>query len=216
MIGRRSFIIAGAALACARGAKAGLPVPPDARLAFRIMRHGSCIGSHTLDFRPNGNGLEVEIAVDVRVSFGPIPLVHYSHRAREIWLDDRLVGVSSHTDRNGRQLQMEAVWAGSALSVTGSGTRPYVAPHDAYATTYWRKASLFEPLIGTQDGTLNYPKIAGAGSDPIRLASGAQTKAQHYVLSGDMDVELWYDETDAWVGMRFNADDGSTISYERA
>ena len=130
MIGRRSFFIAGAALACARGAKAGLPVPPDARLAFRVMRHGSCIGSHTLDFRPSGNGLEVNIAVDVRVTFGPIPLVHYSHRAREIWLDDRLVGVSSHTDRNGRELQMAAVWGGSALSVTGSGTRPYVAPHE--------------------------------------------------------------------------------------
>jgi len=215
MIGRRSFIVAGAALTCARGARAGLPVPPDARLAFRVMRHGSCIGSHTLEFRVNGNGLEVDIAVDVRVSFGPIPLVHYYHRAREIWMDDRLVGVSSHTDRNGRQLQMEAVWAGSALDVTGSGTRPYTAPQHAHATTYWRKASLFEPLIGTQDGTLNYPKIVGPGSDPIRLASGAQTAAEHYVLSGDMDVELWYDEADEWVGMRFEADDGSTISYER-
>lgn len=215
MIGRRSFIIAGAAATCARGAKAGLPVPPEARLAFRVMRHGSCIGSHTLEFRTNGNGLEVDIAVDVRVWLGPIPIVHYYHRAREIWLGDRLVGVNSHTDRNGRELQMEAVRSGSALSVTGSGTRPYVAPSDAYATTYWRKASLFEPLIGTQDGTLNYPKIVEPGSDPIRLASGAQTEAKHYVLSGDMNVELWYDEADAWVGMRFEADDGSTISYER-
>jgi hypothetical protein len=179
------------------------------------MRHGACIGTHTLEFRTNGEALEVDIAVDVRVSFGPIPIVHYSHRAREIWLGDRFVGVSSHTDRNGRALQMEAVRAGSTLSVTGSGTRPYVAPSDAFATTYWRKASLFEPLIGTQDGTLNYPKIVEPGSDPIRLASGAQTEAKHYVLSGDMDVELWYDDADAWVGMRFEAADGSTISYER-
>jgi len=30
-----------------------------------------------------------------------------------------------------------------------------------------------------------------------------------------MDVELWYDANDTWAGMRFSADDGLVISYER-
>jgi hypothetical protein len=50
---------------------------------------------------------------------------------------------------------------------------------------------------------------------PIRLASGEETSARHYVLTGDLNLELWYDATDTWVGMRFNADDGSVISYQR-
>jgi hypothetical protein len=39
--------------------------------------------------------------------------------------------------------------------------------------------------------------------------------AKRYVLTGDLDVELWYDVSDTWVGMRFSVDDGSVISYER-
>jgi len=215
MICRRSFIAAGAALAYARGARAGLPVPPDRRIAFRLMRHGSPIGTHTVEFRGDGNTLLVDIAVEVRVWLGPIPLAHYFHRSRETWSGDRLVSVQGQTDRNGRQLNMAASWDGRGLAVHGTGTSPYVAPSDAYASTYWRKASLFGPLIGTQDGTLNRPSIVEPGVEPVRLASGVQTRAQRYVLSGDMNVELWYDETDAWVGMRFEADDGSTISYQR-
>ena len=190
-------------------------MPPDRRIAFKLIRHGSSIGTHTVEFRADGDTLLVDIAVQVRVWLGPIPIAHYTHHGRETWSGDRLVGVQAHTDRNGRQLNMAAAWNGRGLSVQGSGTSPYMAPIDAYASTYWRKASLFGPLIGTQDGTLNRPSIVQPPAERVRLASGAQTRAQRYVLSGDMDVEVWYDDADAWVGMRFAVDDGSTISYER-
>jgi hypothetical protein len=215
MISRRSFIVAGAALTYARGAQAGLPVPPDRRIAFDLIRHGSSIGTHTLEFRADGDTLLVDIAVQVHVNFGPIPIAHYVHHGRETWSGDRLVGVQSRTDRNGRQLTMAATMNSQGLSVQGSGTSPYIAPRDAYASTYWRKASLFGPLIGIQDGTLNRPSIVEPGVEPVRLASGAQTRAQRYKLSGDMNVEVWYDESDAWVGMRFEVDDGSQITYAR-
>jgi hypothetical protein len=185
-------------------------------MAFYLVRHGSRIGMHTLDFHSDGDSLIVDIAVDVHVWFGPFPVVHYTHHSRETWSGDRLVGLQGHTDRNGRPLSVAATWNGRALAVQGSGTSPYVAPADACASTYWRKAAMFGPMIGTQDGTLNRPSIVQPGFEQVRLASGTQTKAQRYVLSGDMNVELWYDESDAWVGMRFEADDGSTVSYERA
>ena len=34
-------------------------------------------------------------------------------------------------------------------------------------------------------------------------------------LSGDLDFDIWYDTSDTWAGMRFAADDGSVITYER-
>ena len=215
MLGRREILLAGVALTIGGGARAALPVPPDRHVAFRIMRHGNCIGTHALDFVSRGSVLDVDITVDVLVSLGPIPFVRYKHHARESWDGERLVGLSSHTDRNGRELSMEAARTASGLSVEGSGTQPYIAPPNAFATTYWRKASLFGPLIGTQDGGLVHPAISQPRPDPVRLASGAETAAHHYVLTGDLALELWYDSQDAWVGMRFEADDGSVISYER-
>ena len=215
MLGRRDLLVAGAAVVVGGNARAALPVPRGNGLAFRLMRHGAAIGTHSLAFRRSGDALEVDIAVDVLVKFGPFPFVRYTHHNREVWQGDRLVGVSAHTDRNGTELHMAAAWTDTGLRVEGSGTRPYVAPPNAFATTYWRRATLFGPLIGTQDGMLVHPAISQLQQGPIRLASGEETPVRRYVLSGDLDVELWYDANDTWAGMRFTAADGSVISYER-
>jgi hypothetical protein len=215
MLCRRDILMAGAALAAGRNAQAALPVPRGNGLSFRLMRHGAPNGTHTLTFRGNGDALEVETAVDVLVRFGPIPFVRYSHHSREAWHGDRLVGVSSHTDRNGTKLRMAAAWTDAGLKVEGSGTRPYVAPRNAFASTYWHKATVFGPLIGTQNGELMHPAVSQHPLERVRLASGQEIPARRYALSGDMDVELWYDANDTWAGMRFSAGDGSVISYER-
>ena len=215
LIGRRGLLVGGAALATRHSAQASLPSPRSGELAFRLLRRGTPIGMHTLEFHPKRDELAVDITVSVLVTFGPFVLARYHHHNRETWQDDRLVGLRSHTDRNGKKLQMSASWTDAGLLVEGSGTTPYIAPDNAFATTYWRKATLLGPLIGTQDGMLMHPTIAQPKPEPIRLASGEQTLAQRYVMRGDLDVELWYDFDDAWLGMRFTVDDGSVVSYER-
>jgi hypothetical protein len=215
MIGRRGLLVAGVVMASGRNASAALPVPRGSSLAFGLMRHGAVIGTHSLAFRGNGETLEADITVEVLVKFGPFPFVRYSHRNRETWQGARLAGVSSRTDRNGTPLHMAAALTDAGLKVDGSGTRPYIAPRDAFATTYWHKATVFGPLIGTQDGMLARPRISQLRSEPVRLASGEELQVKRYALSGDLDVELWYDASDTWAGMRFTADDGSVISYER-
>ena len=62
---------------------------------------------------------------------------------------------------------------------------------------------------------LVHPAVSQHAADPIRLASGAQIPARYCRLSGDLDLELWYDASNTWAGMRFDADDGSTITFER-
>ncbi|HET7884016.1 MAG TPA: DUF6134 family protein [Acetobacteraceae bacterium] len=212
---RRGLLAGAAVLGGARFARAGLPVPPDSKLAFRLMRHGSPIGSHMMSFSRDGDALTVHIAVDVLVKFGPIPFVRYTHRNQEVWQHDRLVGFESRTDRNGTPMHVQARWQGSGLAVEGSGTRPYVAPANALATTHWNSNMLRSPMIGTQDGQLIHPAVAAQPEERIKLASGEQIPARHYRLSGDLDLDIWYDSTDTWAGLRFAADDGSVITYER-
>jgi hypothetical protein len=215
MLTRRHLLVAGAAMAAGTRTHAALPVPRSNGLAFRLMRHGSAIGTHALAFRRDGDMLEVNIAVEVLVKFGPIPFVRYAHHNRETWQGERLVGLNARTDKNGTQLQMSASWTDAGLRVEGSGTRPYIAPPNAFATTYWRQSTLFGPLIGTQDGMLVHPVISQQQPAPIHTASGEVTPAKRYVLSGDLQLELWYDASDGWDGMRFTVADGSEISYER-
>jgi hypothetical protein len=215
MIGRRGLIAAGAGIIASPSANAALPVPRSGVLSYRLMRHGDPIGTHVITFHNDGGVLRVDIAVDVLVKLGPIPFVRYTHRAQEAWRGDQLVGAVGRTDKNGKQLQMGAEWRNDGLAVQGSGTSPYIAPPNAFTTTYWNHRMLFGPMIGTQDGGLVRPKVTQLPTDPILLASGDKIPVTAYKLSGDLNLELWYDSSNTWAGMRFTADDGSLISYER-
>jgi Domain of unknown function (DUF6134) len=225
MMQRRTLLlgtIAGAAApgrqAAAMGllpAGAGLPIPPSDVLAFQVMRHDTPIGSHTLNFSVTDDTVTVRVAADVVVHFGPIPLVRYVHHNTEIWRGGRLASLQAHTNRNGTQMHMSAHRVAAGLLVEGSGASPYIAPEDALPTTYWNARMLLGPMIGTQDGALVHPKVTAKPVEPVRLASGKEARGRGYSLTGDLDLDLWYDADDRWMSMRFTVADGSVITYER-
>jgi hypothetical protein len=226
VIGRRTLLagtlasgVGGACRVMAMGTPpsgvSSLPVPPSRALAFRLVRHGTPIGSHTLDFTTEDETLTVRIAADVLFTFGPIPLVRYSHRNTEVWRGGRLASLDAQTDKNGRLLHMSAHRTPAGLQVEGSGAAPYIAPEDALPTTYWNPRMLDGPMIGVQDGMLVHPRVTEKPIEPIRLASGAETEARCYSLTGDLDLDLWYAANRDWMSMRFSVADGSVIMYER-
>ncbi len=190
-------------------------VPPGNRLAFRLIRHGSPIGTHTLDFKQVDDGLEVRIAVEAVVRLGPIPLFRYRHTALEVWRANQVAEVRSRTDRNGTELAMQAMRVPAGLAAEGTGTPRYVAPADALATTYWNRQILRVPLVGTQDGGLVHPRVTDRGTEMRRTASGAPLPVRVWQLSGDLDLTLYYDADAQWAGMKFTVADGSEVTYER-
>jgi hypothetical protein len=219
LVGTAASGLVGASKAKAMGAvtpgTASLPVPPSGSIAFRVMRYNSVIGSHNLSFQVSDDTLTVEIVADVLFKFGPIPLVRYAHRNTEVWRNGRLTELEAHTDRNGRHLSMSAHRVARGLQVEGSGTGPYIAPEDALPTSYWNARMLRVPMIGTQDGILVHPKVTEKPIEPVRLASGAETAARCYSLTGDLDLDLWYTNDGNWMSMRFSVADGSVINFER-
>jgi hypothetical protein len=214
VIGRRTVLWAGAGIA-ARPAAAALPVPPENNLAFRLIRHGSDIGRHTLAFDRDSDGLTVHIAVDAKVSLLSIPIVHYAHQATEIWRGGALASLTGRTNKNGQQEWVQAQRTNEGLEVLGSKTARYIAPPQAIATSYWNKRMLDGPMISLEDGVLLRPRVAERAVDSIPLASGSKIPAEHYNLSGAFNVDVWYDESATWASLAFQVADGSEIRYER-
>jgi len=214
VIGRRTVLLAGAVIA-ARQAEAALPVPPDNALAFRLIRHGSDIGRHTLTFERHGDALTVHIAVDALVSLLSIPIVRYTHRAVETWRGETLVGLTGQTNKNGQHEWIDARRGSEGLVVLGSKTARYIAPKSAIGTSYWNKRMLNGPMISLEDGVLLRPKVAERRPEAIPLASGGTIPADHYNLSGAFNVDVWYDRTDAWASLAVAVADGSEVHYER-
>jgi Family of unknown function (DUF6134) len=226
-IGRRILLLGGANLTGAAGLYAAMrpasagsspwpaPAPKGNELAFKLIRHDSPIGNHTVKFDPQGDTLTIRIDVEVLVKLGPIPLVRYTHHSVEVWQNQRLAQISANTDRNGTRLAMSAQRTEEGLVVVGSGTQRYVAPENALPTTYWNPRLLVSPMIGTQDGMLVHPVVRDLGPDPVQVAGGSAIPATRYSLRGDLDLDLWYDQTRTWAGMEFSVADGSVIHYER-
>ena len=215
MIGRRGLLVGGAACAMTRRAVAALPVPSADSLSFRLMRHGSEIGRHTLTFESRGDTLTVRIAVEARVTLLSVPIVHYSHQVVETWQGGLLSGITSRTDKNGRTEWANAHRTAEGLIVQGSRTEQYTAPESAIGTSYWDKHMLDGPMISMEDGVLLHPKITPAGAGPVPLASGGTVEASRYNLSGSFNVDVWYDQTNTWASLAFTVADGSDVHYER-
>ena len=190
-----------------------LPVPPSDRMAFQLLRRGTVIGTHALDFARTGDMLRVTIAVDVVVRFLGLPIVRYTHHNVETWDRARLVGLSAVTDRNGEHLQMGADMTQAGLAVHGSRTRPYIAPPDALGTTYWNARMLLGPMIGTQDGQLVHPAVSEIGLTRVPTVAGQEVECRKFTLRGRINSDVWYDLDGAWTSMSFAVTDGSLITY---
>ncbi len=216
MIGRRAVLLAGATVvARTASVAAALPVPASDSLAFRMVRHGSEIGTHALTFSHDGELLTVRIVVDALVTFASIPIARYSHRGVETWRGTTLVQLTGDTDKNGTRNWVRAQRTDEGLVVLGSQTKRYISPEAAIPTSYWNKRMLDGPMISLEDGVLLSPKVADLRMESVRLASGQMIAADHYNLSGAFDVDLWYDEQRTWAGMAMTVVDGSEVHYER-
>jgi hypothetical protein len=216
IIGRRAMLLGGAVVVTgAASAAVALPVPSGGSLAFRMVRHGSEIGTHALTFSHDGEMLTVRIVVDALVTFASIPIARYSHRGVETWRDATLVQLTGDTDKNGTRNWVHAQRTDEGLVVLGSQTKRYISPGSAIPTSYWNKRMLDGPMISLEDGVLLSPKVADLRMESVRLASGQMISADHYSLTGAFAVDLWYDEQRTWAGMAMTVVDGSEVHYER-
>lgn len=217
-IGRRDLMIGGVALAAVPLPvfAATLPIPPGNRLAFDVMRKGSTLGTHVLSFEPAGDALTVRVAVDLVYKIGFITLFHYTHRATERWEGGLPVAIETTTDDNGTRNQVTAHREAAGLFVQGTKASRYLAPANALPASHWNRAQLDGPWINTQDGRLMHPHIAPAGVATIPAAGGGTVRANRFTISGDVQLDTFYDAHPTWAGLSFKGKDGSEIRYERA
>jgi hypothetical protein len=198
------------ALLMAMPATAG-PIPESNRIEFQVLRDGSPIGTHTLEFSRNGPRVTVRIAIDLLVRFLGIPVYRYTHRNTEVWEGDRLVSIEATTDRNGTALSVRGQAGNGGIALDGTLGGRFTAPADIVTTSYWHSRFLRGRKLDTQGGKLLDVTVTPKGEE--RLAGDLAARRWH--VAGDLKLDIWYDLSGAWAGLRFAAEDGSTITYVR-
>lgn len=214
MMDRRQFMLGCASVNLA-AATPYLPSCAMHRLAFRALRNGSEIGTHTLEFIPRNDGIDVHVAVDFKVGFGPLTFFRYRLDGIEQWRGGVVVKADFSADNNGKADFMRCQREHGGLTVVGSKAAKYRAPDAALPSSHWNPAELDGPWINIENGELLHPQVAAKGIDTVHDANGVAIAAAHYVLSGDVRMELWYDAAKRWAALSSPADDGSVVRYER-
>jgi hypothetical protein len=193
---------------------ATLPVPAGDRLGFDVCLGSRKLGTHDLVFHPQGDGLLVEVAVDLAYRIGPMTLFRYTHTARERWQGGQVSELTTQTNENGTHFKVDARREGGSLVVQPAGHASYAAPPDALPATHWNHRELDGPWINTQNGDLLRPQIASQGLATAVAADGKPLRVRKYALTGPIKLDLWYDDAQQWAGLSF-VKSGFEVRYAR-
>jgi hypothetical protein len=188
-------------------------MPEGGELVFDIVREGTKIGTHRFSFRRDGGRVDVAIDIDIKVKLLLLTVFAYHHNNRETWEDGRLVRLATRTNDDGETMQVDGQLTAAGFKVSGKAGEEVLAP-PVVPTSYWRTADTVRArrMLNTQTGEVMNVTITPGTETRIR-ARGETIEARHYVISGDLQLELWYDTDDVLCGLRFRASDGSVIHY---
>ena len=206
MTGRQYIVALAAVCFLAFGSLAGEAAEQGAKdLNFQVLRDGAPMGRHDITFERVGEELHVKVAIDLEVTFAFLTLFRYSHRNHEIWKDGRLLAIETETDDDGEAHWVRGRAEGDAFAVESSSGF-FQLPADVIPTSYWHPDTVKQSqLLDSQHG-----RLLDLEMRPVVGAS--LPDAQRFAVTGDLDLDLWYEATGELAKIAFEAR-GSTIDY---
>ena len=187
-------------------------VPDGHVLEYQVMRRGKEIGRHRVWFRHLEDHLRVETQVRIAVKFAFITLFRFELDGYEKWRDGRLMAMESTTNDNGKRHVVRAVANGTAIDVEADG-KTWSAPATIMPSSLWHRDMVKgSPLLSVKLGKPVEVEFEEVGRETV-TARGGEVSATRYVVTGDFERELWYDDDGILVHLRLHRDDGVDIVY---
>jgi hypothetical protein len=132
----------------------------------------------------------------------------------ETWQDDCLQRIDSHTDANGKVIDVEGVQRadGFHLDVPDS-SRSLSGCIKTFA--YWNPGILREDaLLNPQTGELMAVKVEEVSTETLTVR-GSDVAARRFRLTTDsLSLDIWYSNDSEWLALQSTTKDGRTLRYE--
>lgn len=222
MFGRRAWLVGCAATLSlavlpigSLGSSAATAYEPPTGTVEYAIHHSKYdrIGTHSVSFSQNGDELIVTTVIHIKVKLLFITAHSLESKRREVWRGGRLVSYRADTEENGEAFTVKADMDNDGLVVEGpNGTVRADGP--VFPTHPWNPEIVNQTLLmETKTGELLNVLTRADGEEVIEVA-GRPVPTRRYVMSGDLERELWYDEHGNWVRLRFKRD-GATVTFTR-
>lgn len=179
---------------------------------FAIQRNGEDIGRHEVRFeRVDGRlNVRINVSVDYRILF--IPVYRFRHEAHEIWDGGALKALQATTDDNGESFDVAVKSQGEVLTLHVNGEETDIET-SVVPSSLWRQVmARTGQMIDPADGEVMQVEVEGGEWREI-LVRGETIRARHYVMTGGLERELWYDSKGLLVKVQFAGEDGSDLQF---
>jgi len=185
---------------------------------FKISVDGKGRGKCKIEITSRDDGTE-RMHIDAALNFNYVVYEYrYSSVGTEIWKDGRLLRLENSANYNGTKYVVKASSSNDKLLVTVDDKTSNFEP-DVWVTSYWRLPDrLVQPgaaagkgvvpaggrrraqngdtvpvvLLDSDKGQMLKGEVKRIGEEAITLA-GKKTSCRHYRISGDVQVNVWYD-----------------------
>lgn len=186
---------------------------------FKISVDGKERGKCTMTIHSRDDGSE-KMQIDAALNFDYVVYVYrYRSAGIEVWKDDRLVELENTADLGKTRYHLLAESTGKGLRLSVDGKKADF-PADSWVTSYWRMPDRLAhgeaparsgvvPAAGTKPagkgkaipvslldsdkGQKLHGELKFIGAEMISVA-GKRRSCAHYRVSGEVQVDLWYDD----------------------
>jgi hypothetical protein len=184
------------------------------RMVFDVLRDGSKIGEHSLEFEREDDTLKVSVETAMTVTFAFVPVFRYEHKRIERWRGGELESLAGMTNDDGTEYEISIVRKEGHYSRTINGTEEEVAG-PVTVDSFWSK----EQLTGGKLFSAASDQVYRVRSDLMGTetidAKGEAVEAEHYKLSGELDRDLWFSSAGDLLKVQYENDEGETFEFVR-
>ena len=176
----------------------------DAPARYRYRIHHQIfgdIGEHRMTVARAGDAIVVEHTAELAVDILGLTAFHRRTRFREVWQGDRLVEFEGLVVDNGEPFPVSARADGERLVVEGSAGRIEAPAATAPSEPSIERAIRRDWFFDSKTGALLNATVTPTGREPLKIGDEV-VEATRYGIAGELDQQVWFDATGAWVQWR--------------
>ena len=182
-------------------------------LRFQIRRNDAPVGSHVVQFNQGRDGLQVVAQSNIDISFLGFNAYSFAYRSESLWQNNQLAVLSVRVDDDGDQTEVVAKADDQGTLVVKGPDGERALPRDIFPTDHWHCGVLdSNAVLNTITGKANTVDIRANETEMLRTTDGT-LRATRFTYDGELETTAWYDADGRWVGLAFDARDGSKITY---
>jgi hypothetical protein len=188
----------------------------DAPASYRYRIHHQIfgdIGEHRMTVGRAGDAVVVEHTAALAVEIFGFTAFDRRTRFREVWRDERLAEFDGLVVDNGRPFPVSARRDGDRLLIEGNAGRIEAPPGTAPSEPSLESAIQREWFFDSRTGELLHATVTAAGREALKVGAEVVDAAK-YEVTGDLEQEVWFDASGAWVQWRLWRQ-GATITLVR-